>query len=118
MGHLALLDAARRQLALDAVLVLVVADPGHREVVSSAADRLALARAAFPGEHVELDAHARTIDMLRARHLDDPVLIIGADELAAFPGWKEPESVLELARLAVADRPGYPVSGHGEGILM
>ena len=35
------------------------------------------------------------------------MLVIGADELADFPSWKEPEAVLELARLAVGERPGY-----------
>ena len=64
-------------------------------------------RLAFPGEDVELDEHPRTIDMLRARRLDDPVLVIGSDQLADLPNWKEPEAVLELARLAVAVRPGF-----------
>ena len=32
--------------------------------------------------------------MLRARQLDDPVLIVGADELADFPTWKSPDEVL------------------------
>jgi nicotinate-nucleotide adenylyltransferase len=107
IGHVRLVDGAKRHFGVERVLVLVVADPGHREVVASAADRLALAGAAFPGEDVELDEHPRTIDMLRTRQLDDPVLVIGADELAELPDWKEPEAVLELARLAVGGRPGY-----------
>ena len=107
IGHVRLIESAKRHFGAERVLVLVVAAPGHREVVASAADRLALARAAFPGEDVELDEHQRTIDMLRARQLDDPVLIVGADELADFPNWKEPEAVLELARLAVGERPGF-----------
>jgi nicotinate-nucleotide adenylyltransferase len=110
VGHVRLLDGAKRHLGAEHALVLVVADPGHREVVAPAADRFALARAAFPDEDVELDEHARTIDMLRARRLDDPVLVIGADELADFPRWKEPAAVLELARLAVGERPGYDVT--------
>jgi nicotinate-nucleotide adenylyltransferase len=57
---------------------------------------------------VELESHARTIDALEARRLDDPIFLIGADELADFATWKEPERVLELARLGVATRPGYP----------
>ena len=105
-GHVRLVEGAKRHFGAERVLVLVVAAPGHREVVASAADRLALARAAFPGEDVELDEHPRTIDMLRARQLDDPVLIVGADELADFSNWKEPEAVLEIARLAVGERPG------------
>ena len=46
--------------------------------------------------------------MLREGRWDDPVFLIGADEFADFPSWKEPDAVLELARLGVASRPGYP----------
>ena len=42
----------------------------------------------------------------RRSALDDPVFLVGADEFASFLGWKEPERVLELARLGVATRPG------------
>ncbi len=34
--------------------------------------------------------------------------MLGADEFADFPGWKRPERVLELVRLAIAKRPGVP----------
>lgn len=107
VGHVALVEAAKRHFGSDRVFVLVVADPGHREVRATADERLALARAAFPAERVELDEHPRTIDMLRARDLDDPVLLIGADEYVDFPSWKEPDAILELATVAVAARPGY-----------
>ena len=71
---------------------------------------------AFPGEDVELDEHSRTIDMLRTRRPDDPVLLIGTDQLADFPTWKEPEAVLELARLAVGERPGFAVTDPPPGV--
>lgn len=106
-GHVAVLEGASRAFDFDELLVLVVGDPGHRSVHSPADVRLTLARLAFPEYLVELDKHPRTIDMLRARQLDDPVLIVGADELADFPTWKSPDEVLALARLAVATRPGY-----------
>ncbi len=111
VGHVALARAAIEQLALVQLLVLVAADPGHKDVSTPAATRLELARLAFaevPGAEVELDPHARTVDSLEARTLEDAVFILGADEFAAFPGWKRPERVLELARLAVAKRPGVP----------
>jgi nicotinate-nucleotide adenylyltransferase len=107
-GHVALARAAEEQLGLDRVVVLVVAAPGHKDVHCPTETRLALGRAAFPDLDVELDEHARTVDMLRERRWDDPVFLIGADEFADFPSWKEPDEVLELARLAVAGRPGYP----------
>jgi nicotinate-nucleotide adenylyltransferase len=56
---------------------------------------------------VVLDHHARTVDMLRDGPWRDPVFLVGADEYLDFRSWKEPDTVLELARLAVATRPGF-----------
>jgi nicotinate-nucleotide adenylyltransferase len=86
----------------------VVARPGHKEVPVEPEVRLRLAQAAFPEERVELDDHARTVDMLREGRWEDPLFLVGADEFCDFPEWKEPDAVLELARLGVAARPGYP----------
>jgi nicotinate-nucleotide adenylyltransferase len=55
-----------------------------------------------------LDGHARTIDLLREGRYPDPLFLIGADEFCDFLSWKEPDAVLELARLGVATRPGFP----------
>ena len=60
---------------------------------------------------MSLDPFARTVDSLEALALDDPVFLVGADEFAAFLAWKEPERVLELARLGVATRPGVDRAG-------
>jgi nicotinate-nucleotide adenylyltransferase len=108
LGHVALLEGAERQFELDAIVVLVVADPGHKGVHAGAGERLALARAAFPGYDVQLDGHARTVDLLRDGRYREPLFLIGADEFADLPTWKEPDAILELARLGVATRPGYP----------
>ena len=110
LGHVALARAAIEHFALERLLVLVVEDPGHKRTTAPAEIRLALTRLAFeevPGAEVELDPHARTVDSLEERHYpDDTVFVIGADELADFPEWKQPERVLELVRLGVAMRPG------------
>lgn len=114
-GHLALARAAVAELNLESLLVLVIADPGHKDKVTSAETRLELTRLAFAGVPeavVELDRHARTVDSLEERRLPtDTFFVLGADELADFANWKEPRRVLELVRLAVAMRPGVP---HGE----
>jgi len=110
VGHVALAEAAERKLGLERLVVVVVADPGHKDVHAAAETRLELARLAFPGRDVTLDHHARTVDLLRERRWDDPVFLIGADEYRAFPTWKEPKAVLELARLGVAARPGFPLT--------
>jgi nicotinate-nucleotide adenylyltransferase len=108
-GHVELLRTAKATLGLDRVLVLVAADPGHKRVDTPADARFELARAAFPDDEVVLDAHARTVDLLRDHpDWDDPVFLIGADEFVQFPRWKEPDEVLRRARLGVATRPGYP----------
>jgi nicotinate-nucleotide adenylyltransferase len=109
VGHVALARAAIEELGLDELLVLVVADPGHKTAATPAEMRLELARLAFeaiPEARVELDPHARTVDSLEERRPADAYFILGADELAAFESWKSPQRVLELVRLAVAMRPG------------
>ncbi len=57
---------------------------------------------------MRLDPFARTVDSLRAGGWDDPLFLVGADEFAGFLAWTEPDAVLDLARLGVATRPGYP----------
>jgi nicotinate-nucleotide adenylyltransferase len=106
-GHVALAAGARRELGLEGLRVHVVADPGHRDVHASAADRLRLADAAFPGEDVRLERHAYTVDALDADPPGDAVFVVGADEGRAFPTWKDPEGVLRRVRLAVGTRSGY-----------
>ena len=108
-GHVALAREATAHFGLERLLVRVVADPGHKGVHTPAATRLHLAELAFAGidlVEVSLDPYARTAESLEALALDDPVFLIGADELAAFPTWVRPERVLELARLGAATRPG------------
>lgn len=108
-GHVALARAVLAELGLEELLVLVVADPGHKATTTSAESRLELTRLAFrdvPDVTVELDRHARTVDSLEERQPHDAYFILGADELAAFESWKSPQRVLELTRLAVAMRPG------------
>ena len=106
MGHVALAREAKRRFGLDRLVVLVAENPEHKQVDTPAEDRLALARAAFPGDDVRLDEHPRTVDMLRAAECEDPLLLVGADQLADFRHWREPDAVLDMARVAVATRPG------------
>ena len=109
-------------LPIDRLLVLVAADPGHRDVVADADVRLRLARAAFAGlaAEVVLDRHAFTVDAVRGGRFGDAIFIVGADEGAAFPTWKEPEEVLRWVRLAVGTRNGYPppdLESYGDRVL-
>lgn len=108
LGHVAVADAAREQFGIERLLVLVSERPAHRAVHATAADRLALARAAFPRDDVRLDPYPRTLELLRAEDFDDPVFVVGADQFRGFLGWSEPDEVLERTRLGVATRPGFP----------
>jgi nicotinate-nucleotide adenylyltransferase len=94
-------------LGVDRLVVLVSVQPGHKAVPTPADIRLRLARSAFPEDEVRLDPHARTIDLLREGEWKDPLLLLGADQFVDFPTWKEPDAVLDLARLAVGTRPGF-----------
>jgi nicotinate-nucleotide adenylyltransferase len=110
-GHLALAEAALEELDLDELVVLLVANPGHRSCVEDAETRLALAEAAFAGlarARVERDEHPYTVDAVKGGRFGDAVFVVGADEGAAFPHWKDPEEILRWVRLAVGTRSGYP----------
>jgi len=122
VGHVALARAARQELPIDRLVVLVAANPGHREVVADADTRLRLARLAFEGiaDEIVLDPHAFTVDAVRGGRFGDAVFVVGADEGAAFPTWKDPEVVLRWVRLAVGTRSGYPppdLARYGDRVL-
>jgi nicotinate-nucleotide adenylyltransferase len=110
-GHLALAEAALRELDLDELVVLLVAKPGHRSCAEDADTREELTRAAFsqlPTARVERDENAYTVDAVRGGRFGDAVFVVGADEGAAFPAWKAPDEILRWVRLAVGTRSGYP----------
>lgn len=109
VGHVELARRGIERFDLDRLLVRVVQEPGHKDVATAPQIRLFLAELAFAPldeTEVSLDPFSRTVDSLAALALDDPVFLVGADEFAAFLDWKDPERVLELARLGVATRPG------------
>jgi nicotinate-nucleotide adenylyltransferase len=118
VGHLALATTAVEHFGLDALHVTVVADAAHKPSAAPAAGRLAMARLTFAGldATVELERHRYTVDALEAAGYEDPIFLIGADQLAAFPSWKQPQRVLELARLGVATRPGWEPSESSDRI--
>ena len=108
LGHLALARAAVRHFGIDELHVTVVADAAHKPSEAPAEDRLELAKLTFADLNavVELEEHAYTVDALEAYGYDEPIFLIGADQLAALPSWKEPERVLELATARRRRTPG------------
>jgi nicotinate-nucleotide adenylyltransferase len=120
IGHLVMLDEAIDQLGLDRILLIPVSQPPHKEVPDDpGADvRLELCRRAVAGDdrlavcalEIERGGASYTADTLRALHEREPehqlTFIVGGDMAQSFPSWREPEAILELARLAVAEREG------------
>jgi nicotinate-nucleotide adenylyltransferase len=92
----------------------------HKEIEDDpgAKVRLEMARAAAGDEdgveasdlEVERDEVSysyRTLELLAEREPDvELYFLMGADMAAGLAGWKEPERVVELARLGVVPRPG------------
>jgi nicotinate-nucleotide adenylyltransferase len=117
-GHLALADEALRHFRLRRLVVLPTGAPPHKRSETEAWTRFRLAAVAFEGTpNVQLSAHeleregpSYTVETVRwaAGTWPDPIFLVGADEFADFLTWKEPNGILEHARLGVATRPGYP----------
>jgi nicotinate-nucleotide adenylyltransferase len=121
IGHLALAQEARARLELDEVLLVPMARAPHREIEPEpgAQVRLRMVELAVQGD-VRLDAcplevdrggRSFTVDTLRALRdrgpADERFLILGGDAAAGLPSWHEPEEVLRLATVAVAEREGW-----------
>ena len=121
-GHLAVVQAAKISLGLDAVHLVVANDPWQktdRRGVTSAADRLALVQALVAGEaglvaddcEIRRGGASYTIDTLRDFGVRFPGatlhLLIGRDLVEGFSTWHESWKIGRLARIVVLDRPGY-----------
>jgi nicotinate-nucleotide adenylyltransferase len=110
-GHVALAEAALQELGLEELVILLVANPGHRSSFEDAETRQQLAEAAFvavPRARVERDENPYTVDAVKGGRFGDAVFVVGADEGAAFPGWHDPDEILRWVKLAVGTRSGYP----------
>ena len=108
--------------ALDAEVRLMPANvPPHRAApVASAAQRVALLKAALAGQsRLQLDARelrrdqpSYTIDTLRELRIEEGrtrplILLVGADAFAELASWREWKALFELAHFAVLTRPGH-----------
>jgi nicotinate-nucleotide adenylyltransferase len=124
IGHLSLCQEAAWQLALDRVVLVPTGRPSHRAAPPESPEmRLRLAQAAalgnamFTVSRLEIDRlgpsyTTETLRELANRYPGSSLhLLIGADQLAALDTWHEAASLPQLARLAVALRPGVDVSG-------
>ena len=118
MGHLVMAQEALDQLDLDRVVLMPVAVPPHKEAREDpgAAARLELCRLAVADDErfevstleIERGGASFTVDTLRELHDVEPehdlTFIVGGDMALSLPTWREPQAILELAELGVAER--------------
>ncbi len=121
LGHIALADAALRELPLAEVLWLPSGSPGHRAPpVARAAQRLSMLELALAGnprfriDAAELAAdeptytvHTLTRLRMQLGTVQPLVLLVGADSFLSLPPWLRGRELFDLAHIAVADRLGH-----------
>jgi nicotinate-nucleotide adenylyltransferase len=120
VGHLVCAQEALVQLELDVVRLVVARVPPHKEIADDPGvdARVAMCEAAVTGadglevSRIELDrpGPSYTVDTLRALQEaapeDELTFIVGGDMAHSLPRWREPEAVVCLAFLGVAERSG------------
>jgi nicotinate-nucleotide adenylyltransferase len=129
LAHLAVAERAAEALGLEEVLFIPAGQPPHKPdvEVTPADHRLAMVELAIAGNarfgvdrlEVERAGPSYTVDTLEALHdsraasgaSTDLTLILSAEAFLGLMTWREPRRVLELARVVVAPRDGYPDAG-------
>jgi nicotinate-nucleotide adenylyltransferase len=120
VGHLVCAQEAYLRLGLDQVLLAPVREPPHKAIEADPGceHRVRLCELAVAGDQrlavsrVDADrpGPSWTVDTLRRLHGQAPehdlTFIVGGDMAYSLPTWREPEAVLELAELGVAEREG------------
>lgn len=123
IGHLAVAVAARHELHLDRVLLVVANDPWQKSgdrPVTPAEDRFAVVAAAVEGLpgveacRLEIDrgGPSYTADTLAELHRSCPgaalFLVVGGDVATGLASWHHAEDLPSMATLVVAERAGSP----------
>jgi len=130
-GHLIVAESVRDSLRLGRVLFIPAARSPHKgmQSLAPAEDRLAMTKLAVEGNpgfeasdlEIKRGGTSYTVDTLReiARlHPEASIkLMIGADNLFDFEGWKSPGDILDLADLVVLTRPGFDPQSNRSGFL-
>ncbi len=128
IAHLAVAQEAAEAIGLERVAFVPAGVPPHKpgRAITPAVHRLAMVELAIAGnerfvvDRVELDrpGPSYTVDTLAALHAAAPpdapadlVLIVSAEAFLGLMTWREPRRILELARIVVAPRDGYPDAG-------
>lgn len=121
LGHLSLAVEALERFSLEKVLFVPVRYPPHKNPgnLTDFESRLQMLELAVADnqffEAADLEKGTPpyyTVDLLReiSRGGSRPCFIMGMDSLCEFHTWKEPETILRLARVLVGVRPGFDTS--------
>jgi nicotinate-nucleotide adenylyltransferase len=128
VAHLAAAAAARDQLRLDRVLVVVAGDPWQKRgrVLAPAEARFEMVAAALDGvdrlvaSRLELDREGPTytidtVESLRSDRQRELFLVVGSDVAASIDTWHRSEDLRDAVTLALVDRedvaPSIPPAG-------
>jgi nicotinate-nucleotide adenylyltransferase len=117
LAHLVCAQEALLQLGLDRVLLVPVAVAPHKAIEADPGveHRVAMCEAAVAGDDrfgvsradADREGPSYTVDLLRALSGDDELtFIVGGDMAFSLPAWRDPEGVLALAGIGVAEREG------------
>lgn len=120
LGHLALAQEALWQLGLEEVVLVPTGQAPHKRIADDPGkeQRLAMTRLAAADDsrfsvsslEVEREGPSYTYETLqllaKERGDSELVFVMGADAAVGLESWREPERVVELARVAVARRAG------------
>ena len=130
-GHIIIAGGVREQLDLDHVLFIPYTMGPHRPAgtVVSTEHRLEMLRLCIGEDEgfmiddreIRRGGVSYMIDTLHSLLSDHPrselVLIVGSDQLGIFTEWKEWRRILELAVIAVIERPGHSLTEGPEELL-
>jgi nicotinate-nucleotide adenylyltransferase len=129
VAHLAVAQEAAESAGLERVVFIPAGEPPHKPglVATPPEERLAMVELAIAGnprfavDRREIDraGPSYTVDTLEALHAEamaadqtpDIRLIVSAEAFLELMTWREPRRVVELARIVVAPRDGYPAAG-------
>jgi nicotinate-nucleotide adenylyltransferase len=120
LGHLALAQEALWQLGLGEVVLVPTGQAPHKRILDDPGPELRMtmtrlaaaddSRFSVSALEVEREGPSYTYETLRLlaeeRGQTELVFVMGADAAMGLESWREPQQVVEMARLAVARRAG------------
>ena len=124
-GHIAIAEAALKELGLNKIIFIPAGSPPHKtkQPVSSKEDRLEMLRLTIEGKpayeisdiEISRSGPSYTVDTLHYLNEHYPrdqfYYIIGSDNVSEMETWRLPDEIIQLATVAAANRPGFISSG-------